>query len=115
MICYDTNMAKKKKANPYPPKAIAKAVIKRRVKTVYRPGPLAVSAYYDESKSLQEVCGGKCLKEPTVFDRIKDEPTELALAVNRGSVTLARNAPAPRDLPDDWKGEIDTNRLGVRL
>ena len=114
-MCYDTIMAKKKKANPYPPKAIAKAVIKRRVKTTYRPGPLAVSAYYDESKSLQEVCGGKCLLPETVFDKLKDEPSELALAVNRGSVTLARNAPAPRDLPDDWKGEIDTNRLGVRI
>lgn len=105
-------MAKQKKPNPYAVKKVVTIKVSRKKRGVYRPEPLAVSSYYEE-KTLQEVCGGKCLKPDTVFDKLKDEPSELAIAKTRGSVTLANNAPAPRDLPDDWKGEIDMKRIGL--
>lgn len=104
-------MAKIKKSNPQV-KKMTRFKVPRRKRGTYQPEKLTQSSYY-EDKSLVEVCGGKCLKEETIFEKIKCEPSELAIAKTRGSVTLANNTPAPRDLPDDWKGEIDMKRIGL--
>lgn len=65
---------------------------------------------YYENKSLQEVCGGKCLKTETIFDRIKDESPEIQSKIkNRGDLMLAKQMPGPRDL-DGRVGEINENK-----
>lgn len=84
----------------------------RRKPKPYRPERLSHTDYYEE-KSLVEVCGGGCLKEATIFDKIKDDPTQLTRAVARAEFTRANNARPPRDLPDDWKQDMDPKKFGL--
>lgn len=83
----------------------------RKIKP-YRPGPLTVSNYY-EDKSLKETCGGLALQQPSVFDSMKDDPASLKRAQNRAEFERANNARPPRDLPDDWKQEMDRKKFGL--
>ena len=99
---------KRKKPNPHPPKQPARYIAPKRRKVLYVP-TLSVSSYY-EDKPLTEVCGGLCVKEPSIFEKIKDEPEALRTAQIVGSVALANNTTSPRDLPDDWKQEIKLRR-----
>lgn len=84
----------------------------RRKPQPYVPAPLAHTNYYEE-KTLEDVCGGLSLRLPSVFDDMKDDPSALKRAHARAEFERANNARSPRDLPDDWKQEMDRKKFGL--